>query len=138
MRTHRRRGRNGNRLPPFVALTWDMLNSGAYKQLKPSAGKALPYFLGKVKCGHGDPQRYVTEFHFSYTEGLKYGFSSATFSSIIQELIRKGFIDPVDKGGLRSDGLSYNFFKLSPRWEKFGTSEFESIEWKCFCPRFRH
>jgi len=137
MPKRRARKKIPNSLPPFVALTWGLLNNEAYKQLKSSSAKALPYFLGKFKGGYRDPQRYLTEFPFSYSEGRKYGFAPATFSTVIQELVRKGFIDPVDKGGLRSDGKSYNLFKLSERWEKYGTAEFKALDWKCFFPRPR-
>ncbi len=137
MARKRNRKKASNSLPPFVPMTWELLNSRAYKELKPSAPKALPYFLGKFKGGYRDPQRYLAEFPFSYSEGCAYGFSPATFSVIIQELVSKGFIDPVDRGGLRSDGKSYNLFKLSERWEKFGTCEFKPVNWKCFCPRPR-
>lgn len=127
--------KDSNRLPPFVALTWKMLNSPAYKELNHSSAKALPYFLGKIKGTYNDPQRYLIEFIFSYSEGKRYGFSPATFSKSIKELMSMGFIDPVDKGGLRSDGRSYNIFKLSKRWENFGRKDFQSIDWKCFQPR---
>ena len=131
------KGKRGNRLPPFVPLTWDMLNSKAYIDLPASAGKALPYFLGKVKCSFNDSQRYLMEFSFSYSEGKRVGFASGTFSNVIKALVRKGFIDPVDKGGLRSDGKSYNIFRLSRRWEKYGNADFKDIEWECFFPRVR-
>jgi hypothetical protein len=77
------------------------------------------------------------EFTFSYKEGERYGFAPATFSKIIQDLVRFGFIDPVDKGGLRGDCKSYNLFKLSKRWEEYGTTNFESLEWRCFVPKAR-
>ena len=125
------------KLPPFVALTWEMMNSQAYKKLPSSAAKALSYFLGKVKCKYNDPQRYILEFTFSYKEGKRYGFAPATFSKIIQDLVRFGFIDPVDKGGLRGDCKSYNFFKLSKRWEEYGMSNFRPLEWRCFIPKAR-
>ena len=125
------------KLPPFVALTWEMLNSQGYKKLPSSAAKALGYFLGKVKCKYNDPQRYILEFTFSYKEGERYGFAPATFSKIIQDLVRFGFIDPVDKGGLRGDCKSYNFFKLSKRWEEYGMSNFRPLEWRCFIPKSR-
>lgn len=131
------RGRLSKRLPPFVALTWEMLNSKAYKDLNYSSAKALPYFLGKYKGAYRDPQRYLLEFPFSYSEAKRYGFSNSTFSKVIQELVRKGFIDPVDRGGLRGDSKSYNLFKLSRRWEKYGTEGFEHTEWKCFFPRLK-
>ena len=129
--------KKGNKLPPFVPLTWETLNSLAYKDLPPSSAKALPYFLGKSKAGYNDPQRYLGEFSFSYTEGKRYGFSPATFSKVIQALIRFGFIDPVDKGGLRGDCRSYNLFKLSRRWEGYGTENFKPLDWRCFVPKPR-
>ncbi|MFA4918117.1 MAG: hypothetical protein WC581_02580 [Thermodesulfovibrionales bacterium] len=133
MRTKRR----GDRLPPFVPLTWEMLNSKAYKDLKYAPAKALPFFLGKIKISYNDPQRYSIEISFSYSEGNKYGFASATFSRVIKELIYKGFIDPIDKGGLRSDGKSLSLFTLSERWKRYGKDDFQLIEWKCFIPKLR-
>jgi hypothetical protein len=130
-----KRGKERNRLPPFVALPWTLLNHAAWRELPPSAGKALPFFLGKVKTGFNDPARYTTDFSFSYTEGKRYGFALATFGRIIEELVRTGFIDPVDRGGLRSDGKSYNLFRLSKRWGKYGTTDFQHIEWREFQPR---
>ena len=92
-----------NKVTSFSALPWEMLNSPAYIQLPHSAAKALPYFIGKVKTRLDDPERYRTEFSFSYREGKRYGFASATFSKVIQALVAYGLIDPIDKGGLRSD-----------------------------------
>ena len=132
-----KRGKDRNRLPPFVALPWTLLNHAAWRELPPSAGKALPFFLGKIKTGYYDPARYTTEFSFSYSEGKRYGFALATFGRIIEELIRAGFLDPVDRGGLRSDGKSYNLFRLSQRWGKYGTADFQHIEWREFKPRVK-
>ena len=127
--------RKRDRLPPFVPLPWQILNSKAYIELPFSACKALPYFLGKVKLRFGDPQRCLAEFSFSYTEGKRFGFALATFSKVIQALVHFGFIDPVDKGGLRGDCKSNNLFKLSGRWKVYGEANFESMEWKTFEPR---
>jgi hypothetical protein len=124
-----------NRLPPFVALTWDMLNSKAYKDLPASAGKELPYFLGKIKTAFKDPQKNLIEFSFSYREARKYGFATTTHHRTICELVEKGFIDPCDKGGLRSNGKSYNLFRLSRRWEKYGSRDFLNMQWQTFTPR---
>jgi hypothetical protein len=126
--------KNGGRFPPFVALLWDLLNGPAYKSLPASAAKALPYFLGKVKLPPKDPERYKQSFEFSYREGRKMGFAPATFSKIIQNLVRYGFIDPADKGGLRGDCRSSNKFMLSKRWECFGLETFKLSEWKSFRP----
>jgi len=124
-------------LPPFVALPYDLINSAAYRELPSSAAKALPYFFAKVKIPYRDPQRYGLEFSLSYSEGKKYGFATATFARVIRDLVRLGFVDPVDKGGLRSDGNSYNIFLLSRRWENFGKPDFKEIDWRCFQPRPR-
>ncbi len=127
--------KNKRKMPPFVALPWDILNGSAYLALSPSAGKCLPYFLGKFKGHFGDPERYLSVFSFSYTEAERYGFAPGTFSRVITDLIRVGFIDPDQKGGLRGDRKSYNFFRLSRRWEKYGRADFERIDWQAFCPR---
>ena len=128
------RRRKGDRLPPFVPLFWQILNSKAYKQLPASAAKALPFFLGKVKCRHNDPHRYFEEFNFSYSEGQRLGFALATFAKVIRDLIFFGFVDPVDKGGLRGECKSYNVFRLSKRWENYGAEKFVAIKWECFFP----
>jgi hypothetical protein len=129
--------KKGNRLPPFVPLTWEMLNSRAYKDLSASPAKALPYFLGKVKTQWNDPQKYKMEFSFSYSEARNYGFASSTFSKIIHALVSSGFINPVDKGGLRGDCKSCNIFKLSQRWKDYGTPAFKPASWRCFIPKPR-
>jgi hypothetical protein len=112
-----------NRLPPFVPLVWDLLNSPAYKKLTPSSAKALPFFLGKVKTGYNDSERYQVTFNFSYPEAKRLGFSTATFSRIRKELTEIGFIDTVEKGGLRGQGKGYNKYRLSRRWETYGKEE---------------
>jgi hypothetical protein len=115
-------------------MSWDVLNSIAYKSLTHSAGKALPYFIGKPKAPFNDPAQCNTDIHFPYAEAKRYGFAPGTFSKIIHELVAKGFLDPVDKGGLRCNGKSYNVFRMSRRWEKYGTSEFQPCDWRSFFP----
>jgi hypothetical protein len=122
--------RKDNRLPPFVALTWNMLNHPAYKQLPSSAAKALPYFLGKVKINGNDPDRFSTIFEFSYTEAEAYGFARGSFGKIITDLMGHGFIDPIAKGGLRGLGKSSSQFSLSRRWENYGTDDYKEMTWK--------
>lgn len=124
----------GNKLPPFVALTFELLNSKAYKALPRAAAKLLPYFFAKVKTGFNEPSRYTTSFTFPYSEGKRYGCARSTFSQVIRDLMRFGFIDPVKKGGLRGTGLTSSSFKLSKRWERYGTFEFKEIRWESFGP----
>ena len=127
------RTKNRNKLPPFVPLTWEMLNSKAYIGLKYSTAKALPYFLGKVKVPYSDPQKHLIEFSFSYAEALKYRFAIGTHHRVISELMEKGFIDPVSKGGLRGGGLSSSLFRLSERWKTYGTPNFKKAKpWEQF------
>jgi hypothetical protein len=127
-----------NRLPPFVPLIWDLLNSPAYKKLTPSAAKALPYFLGKVKVKYNDPEKYEKIFPFSYPEAEKLGFSTATFSRIHKELEEKGFIERAERGGLRGKSEGYSKYRLSRKWESYGketTVPTEKVEWTGHKPR---
>lgn len=123
-----------NKLPPFVAMTWNMLNSQAYRDLHPSSAKVLPFFIGKIKeFGFNDPARLEASFEFTYSEASRrLGFGRSTFYAIIKDLMRKGFIDPVKKGGLRSFGNTSSKFKLSKRWEHYGTGFFREVTWEMF------
>lgn len=112
----------------FIQVPWQLVNSNAYKALKPSTGKALPYFMGKPKQHYMDPERCTFVFEFSYKEANNNGFSNGTHHRIIADLIDKGFIDPVSKGGLRGAGLSLSRFRLSERWRKYGTNDFKKAE----------
>lgn len=131
----KRKKKHSNKLPPFVPITWGMLNSKAYVALKPSSAKALPYFVGKVKgCDWHDPQRMEVVFSLPYGEAKRYGFAEGTFANVIRDLIFCGFLDPYDKGGLRCAKKNRNLFTLSKRWEDFGTAKFSCVEWDTFEP----
>jgi len=118
----------------FVSLPWELLNSEAYIQMKPSARAALPYFRGRVKRSYSDNFYYREIYTFTYRHGIRVGFSRATFYTIIKEIVAHGFVDPVDKGGLRCDRKSCSKFKNSKRWEKYGTKEFVHVDWESFEP----
>jgi len=113
-------------------MPWELLNSKCFHELPYAAAKALPYFMGKIKLSYNDSQRYQDTFRFSYPEARSYGFPFATFSQIIKKLTQFGFIDPVERGGLRGYRVGYNVFRLSNRWKKFGTNDFENINWETF------
>lgn len=121
-------------LPPFVPMTWTLLNSKAYKDLTFAARAMLPYFIGKPNINIRSDLYLKTEFSISYREALSYGCSTRTFTRVISDLMRKGFIDPVDKGGLRGWGLSCNVFRMSDRWKQYSTKGFIEIEWHSFLP----
>lgn len=125
----------GNKLPPFVAVPYDVLNSSAFRDLPHAARSALPHFMGKPKQPFNKPEYFSTDFSFSYLEAVRYGFAKATFHRVIEHLIRNGFIDPVDKGGLRGMCKSSSRFRLSKRWREFGTKNFIAKEWGEFKPK---
>lgn len=116
----------------FVRLTWKMLEHNAYIDLPASARAMLPYFLKKVKISDWEPVYYNTQFTFCYTEADKYGCAKRTFFRVIEALVKNGFVDPVKRGGLRGTGLTSSIFKLSDRWKRYGTHEFQEVSWSQF------
>lgn len=105
-----------HKLPPFVPLTWQMLRSNAYLNLKPNSAKALPFFLGKGKVKHT-----LQEFTFSYTEAKVLGFSRSTFKRIISDLTGSGFIKITVHGGLKGFEKSYSKYRLIEEWKAVGS-----------------
>ena len=112
------------KLPPFVALTREMLNHPAYLKLPSTAAKALPYFLDKYRGMFWDPARHSMEFTFPCSEGRRYGFPGGTFQRAIEGLIAHGFIDLKAKGGLHGTNGITSRYSLSQRWKAFGTPQF--------------
>jgi hypothetical protein len=118
--------------PGYVVISWDILNSEAYKAILPMSAKLLPYFLGKPKKGTLDPAYYTSTFSFTYGEASRFGCSRRNFPRVIADLMLCGFIDPVEKGGLRGYGLASSIFKLSARWRRFRKPDFVEIRWESF------
>lgn len=110
-------------------MTWEILNSCAFIELTPSAGKALPYFRGKgLKIAYTKNEaENSAEFIFGYDEAERLGFATATFGRIIKNLVAHGFIDMAGYGGLRGFCKSYNKFRLSDRWRRYGQSDFVKV-----------
>jgi hypothetical protein len=123
-----------NKLPPFVAIDWKILNSDAFKALSGSSGKALPYFFGKPKKRFNDASFYDVVFEYTHREAQRNGFSSRSHTRVIIQLVECGFLDPVDKGGLRGKGKSANRFRISKRWINYGRVEFQVLSWLEFQP----
>lgn len=117
---------------PFVKMHFCILNSLAYKKLPGSACKLLPLVIAKVRIEITNPERHSTIFKFPYGEALRFGLSKSTFFKVICDLIAFGFVDPVRKGGLRSDSKACSTYKLSYRWERFGEKDFQPIDYKQF------
>lgn len=123
------------KLPPFVAIPWAVLNSAAYRSMSYTARSALPYFLGKPKVPFNRTDYITNDFQFTYPEAGRLGYARSTFHGVIEQLVRYGFIDPVDKGGLRGHGKTSSLFKLSSRWQNYGTEKFLPVEWREFQPK---
>jgi hypothetical protein len=116
----------------FVALRWDMLNHKSYIDLPPNAKGMLPYFLGKVKIPFTDPTYYHAEFSLTYSEAEKYGCSRRTFYRVIECLISHGLIDPIRKGGRNGGRDLQSIFRISTRWQSYGTAVYRKITWAEF------
>ncbi len=115
--------KKNSKLPPFVALSWELLNSKPYQELKFASGKLLPYLLGKPRLRFDDPNYYESVFTFSYGEAEKLGFARVTFSRSIKDLQAKGFLIKVCAGGLRGDSKSYSKYQLSEGWKSVNNKE---------------
>lgn len=103
------------RLPPFVAILIEEMESKAFLELSGTAVKALIWFKridGKLRKAPD----YNGIFDFTYSEAKRCGFARRTFSRVIDELVEKGFIEVVSVGGLRGAGRSNSKYKLSSRW----------------------
>jgi hypothetical protein len=116
----------------YVTMPWNMLNSKAYITLPPTSRAMLPYFLGKVRIPCTETQHYYAEFSFTYSEATKYGCARRSFYRVIEGLMGYGFIDPVLKGGMIGGRETGSIFRLSKRWEKYGTAVFEKVTWAQF------
>ncbi|KKK68008.1 hypothetical protein LCGC14_2948360, partial [marine sediment metagenome] len=48
----------------------------------------------------------------------------------LDQLIGNGFVDPVEKGGIRSEGMTGSKYRLSKRWRHFGKRGFKKMDKK--------
>jgi len=110
----------------FVAITFEMIDSKAFKNLTGSGLKALILLMRKNKEKH-PIDRFKYQFSFTYPEGKKEGICNASFCRGIKQLYRLGFIDIVIKGGLRGVSKYPSYYRLSQRWKKYGTPEFKKL-----------
>ncbi len=115
----------------FVALTFKMIESDAYKRLTEAGLKTLVLFLKKVRTYH-PVERYEYQFPFTFPEAKKNGISNSSFDRALTQLVELGFIDCTVKGGIRSDGKSYSYYRLSKRWKDYGTPSFQK-RWRGYC-----
>jgi hypothetical protein len=121
----------------FVPMTWDMLNSQAYKALPASSAKVLPFFLGKIKdaWSPNDPVRYNTDFPFTYAEAKRLGFGKSTFRKMVRDLMKHGFINLTYHGHYKTAGpQASTLFRLSKRWQQYPSALFDEGDWRKHFP----
>jgi len=111
-----------NKLGSFVALGRPLLRSLAFTSLCSSAKIAYAYFLYDKKNDHQD-EVVLT---FSQAKNFKVCQSQSTFTKIKRELVKHGFLDPLDPGGLNAPAI----FKISNRWNRYGNEDFKDLKYK--------
>jgi hypothetical protein len=107
----------------FVPITFEMINSKAYKKLSGSALKTLVLCMRKVKTHH-PIDRFKFHFALTYPEARKQGLCDTSFCRGLKLLQQIGFIDFILPGGMRFQKKASSVYRLSQRWEKFGSPEF--------------
>ena len=110
----------------FVSITFEMIDSHAYKELTGSAIKAFILCMRKVKESHRT-ERFKVVFSLTYPEARKQGFCDVTFWRSMKSLQRVGFIECIMKGGLRCDRKTPSAYRLYQRWKAYGTPEFKFL-----------
>ena len=116
----------------------EMLISEAFRTLPSSAMWVLLRFTQKVKWHDskvaGRKHRIYENngLTFTYAEANHHGLSNATFYRAIRTLVRRGFIDVEHRGGTFGHGeiKDYTRFKMSNRWQKWGTDAFREKEFE--------
>lgn len=91
-----------NRLPPFVYLTKEMLQSPAFKKLTNSA--RVTYLLLQSQNKSANQAKVI----FSYKQAAEY-MDRHTFSKAIKQLSNYGFIEISQFGGLYRRTNEYKF-----------------------------
>jgi DNA-binding PadR family transcriptional regulator len=117
-----------------VLLTWEILDSEAFKALSTSAIRVLLRFLQKrtwekrkVK-GRKKIVYSNDALAFTYAEAAFLGIKNTAFYESIRRLVEVGFIDVDHQGGCY--GKDYSRYSLSERWRDYGTDNFKKIEKK--------
>jgi len=99
-----------------VPLGRPLLSSLAFTALRSSTKIAYAYFLYDKKNDHQD-QVILT---FSQAKKFNVCRSQSTFTKSKKELVKHGFLDPLDPGGLNALAI----FKISNRWNRYDNEDF--------------
>jgi len=121
-----RRGRKKSYLRPYVQGSWvpiedDLLLSNAFRDLQPSAVILLLHLhrIDKVLAWK-DGDEYSGGFNLTFTEAERLGLARATTMRAVQDLVKRGFIEIVVRGGLRSQGRTSSVYRIAERWRTWG------------------
>jgi hypothetical protein len=107
--------------PPYMQIenkAWDLLTK---------MGKLL--YAEFIKKYNGNNANEI-ELTFKEIKEKKI-MSVNTFNKVREELIEKGLVDLVQRGTLWNQS---NIYRLSHRWRKYGTKEFEKVNIKNILP----
>lgn len=112
-------------------LSWEILDSGAFKKLSAKGIQVLLRFSQKRTWADYKVKRKKKRVYndknlsFTYTEAQELGISTSQFHVILVKLVEVGFIDMEHQGG----GLTrdYSRFALSERWRDYGKPDFKKV-----------
>lgn len=102
-------GRKKNRLPPFVAILKEMLQSEAWGAISNPARVAYVHLKGKCTTAHSG------EITLSFKE-MERIMDRHTFARSLGQLEAHGFIMKDQRGGLFR---KRNYFRISEQWKTF-------------------
>lgn len=120
-----------------IMIEPEMFYSEAFNGLSGSALRTLLRCLQKRKWDkqkvHGKKQvvYHNDGFIFPYSEAAFLKIGTTQFWKNMTALVKQGFLDIVHQGGWYQKNekeKDYSVYKLSDRWKKYGTSEFQTIE----------
>lgn len=94
---------------PFIPILKHMIKSPAFKALSNPARVA--YLLLKAQINSHDQQEII----FPYSHAMEY-MEKRTFSAALKQLIKMGFIEKTQFGGLYR---RTNVYKLSDQWRTY-------------------
>ena len=120
-----------------IMLDPDMFYSEAFNTLSASAIKTLLRCLQKRKFGkekvHGKKRTvyYNEGFIFPYVEAAFLRIGTTQHWKNIKKLVEVGFLDIEHQGGWYQKNekkKDYSVYKLSERWKKYGTPDFQKVK----------
>ena len=109
----------------FTFIEHSLVNSEAFKSLNINA-KWL-YLEYKLRF-YGDNRKHII---LTYREA-KNIMAIGTFIKARKQLIERGFIDVIKRGGLEKQPIIYG---LSDRWIKYGTKDFVKVDIEDILPK---